>query len=55
VTSDKPDEPARALPVRAKTELAIAIRKDDPVRARKLLEETHRDDPGGATPPRRKC
>jgi hypothetical protein len=44
VTSDKPDEPARALPVRAKTELAIAIRKDDPVRARKLLEETRQRD-----------
>ena len=32
-------------------ELALAIRKDDPVRARKLLEEARRPDPGGATPP----
>jgi hypothetical protein len=31
--------------------LARAIREDDPVRARKLLEETRRDDRGGATPP----
>ena len=30
-------------------ELAIAIRKDDPVRARTLLEEALRPDPGGAT------
>ena len=62
VTSDKPEERARGLEILeklsapghyqfgAKTALANAIRKDDPVRARKLLEETRRDDPGGATP-----
>ena len=32
----------------AKTELALAIRKEDPVRARTLLEESRRPDPGGA-------
>jgi hypothetical protein len=63
VTSDRPEERGRALELLeklsapghyqydAKTELARAIRKDDPVRARKLLKETRRDDPGGATPP----
>ena len=61
VTSDKPDERARGLDILermakagqfgAKRELAIAIRKDDPVRARKLLEESLRPDPGGAPPP----
>ena len=35
----------------AKRELAIAIRKDDPVRARALLEESLSPDPGGAPPP----
>ena len=35
----------------AKRELAIAIRKDDPVRARALLEEARRADPGGAIVP----
>ena len=35
----------------AKRELAIAIRKDDPVRARALLEESLRADPGGAIVP----
>ena len=50
VTSDKPDERARGLDILerladagqfgAKRELAIAIRKDDPVRARTLLEES---------------
>ncbi|MGZ6023245.1 MAG: tetratricopeptide repeat protein, partial [Rhizomicrobium sp.] len=35
----------------AKTELAIAIRADDPVRARKLLEEGLRGYAGGAIPP----
>ena len=35
----------------ARTALAAAIRKQDPVRARALLEETLRPDPGGATPP----
>jgi TPR repeat protein len=35
----------------AKTELALAIRKQDPVRARTLLEESRRPDPGGATVP----
>ena len=61
VTSDKPDERARGLDILermakagvfgAKRELAIAIRKDDPVRARKLLEESLWPDPGGAPPP----
>ncbi len=63
VTSDKPEERARGLDILeklsapghyqygAKRELANAIRKDDPVRARKLLEEARRDDPGGAIPP----
>ena len=60
--SDKPDERARGLDILermasgpyvfgAKRELAIAIRKDDPVRARALLEEARRADPGGAIVP----
>jgi TPR repeat protein len=61
VTSDKPEERARGLDLLeklskadqfgAKSELALAIRKQDPVRARALLEESLRPDPGGATPP----
>jgi len=31
--------------------LALAIRKEDPVRARALLEESRRPDPGGAIVP----
>jgi TPR repeat protein len=60
-TSDKPDERARGIDLLertanagvfgAKRELAIAIRKDDPVRARNLLEEARRPDSGGATVP----
>lgn len=62
VNSDRPDERARGLEILdrlsapghyqfgARRELARAIRKDDPVRARKLLEEALRPDPGGATP-----
>jgi hypothetical protein len=62
-TSDKPDERARGLEILerlsapghyqygAKTELALAIRKEDPVRARTLLEESRRPDPGGAIVP----
>ncbi|MBR1276045.1 sel1 repeat family protein [Bradyrhizobium sp. AUGA SZCCT0283] len=60
-TSDKPDERARGLDILermakadvfgAKRELAIAIRKQDPVRARALLEESRRPDPGGAIVP----
>ena len=60
-TSDKPDERARGLDILermakaevfgAKRELAIAIRKDDPARARTLLEESRRPDPGGAIVP----
>ncbi len=60
-TSDKPDERARGLDILermakadvfgAKRELAIAIRRDDPVRARALLEEARRPDPGGAIVP----
>ncbi|MGH6752881.1 MAG: tetratricopeptide repeat protein [Bradyrhizobium sp.] len=60
VTSDKPDERARGLDILEQTakagvfgskrELAIAIRRDDPIRARKLLEESLRPDPGGAPP-----
>jgi TPR repeat protein len=61
--SDKSDERARGLDVLeglsapghyqygAKTELALAIRKQDPVRARTLLEESRRPDPGGAIVP----
>jgi TPR repeat protein len=61
VTSDKPEERARGLDLLeklskadqfgAKRELALAIRKQDPVRARALLEESRRPDPGGAIPP----
>jgi TPR repeat protein len=66
VTSEKPEERARGLDLLeklskadqfgAKRELALAIRKQDPVRARALLEESRRPDPGGALPPlARKC
>jgi hypothetical protein len=61
VTSDKPEERARGLELLerlskaevfgAKADLAEAIRKEDPVRARTLLEEARRSDPGGAIPP----
>ena len=61
VRSEKPDERARGLDILerlaaagqfgAKRELAIAIRKDDPMRARILLEESRRPDPGGAIAP----
>jgi TPR repeat protein len=60
VTSDKPEERARGIEILermskagqfgAKTALADAIRGNDPVRARALLEEALRPDPGGATP-----
>jgi TPR repeat protein len=58
VTSDKPEERARGIDLLerlsgrfgAKTALANAIRGEDPVRARGLLEEALRPDPGGATP-----
>lgn len=60
-TSDNPDERARGLEILermakadvfgAKRELAVAIRKDDPVRARQLLEDSRRSDPGGAIVP----
>jgi TPR repeat protein len=59
--SDNPEERSRGLDILekraptpqygAKTELANAIRKQDPVRARGLLEEARSRDPGGATPP----
>lgn len=60
--SDKPEERTRGLDILeriasgpyvfgAKRELANAIRKDDPVRARSLLEEAKRADPGGAIVP----
>ncbi|MBA4036132.1 MAG: hypothetical protein C0480_16210 [Bradyrhizobium sp.] len=59
--SDKPDERARGLDILermakadvfgARRELATAIRKDDPARARTLLEEARRPDPGGAIVP----
>ena len=60
--SDKPEERARGLDILeriasgpyvfgAKRELAIAIRKQDPVRARALLEEARSADPGGAIVP----
>jgi TPR repeat protein len=62
--SDKPDERARGLDILerlnapgqpyqfgARRELALAIRKDDSVRARALLEEARRPDPGGAIVP----
>ena len=61
VTSDKPEERARGIDLLerltkansfgAKADLAEAIRREDPVRARTLLEEAHRPDPGGAIPP----
>jgi TPR repeat protein len=61
VTSDRPEERARGLDILertatagvfgAKRQLAIAIRKDDPLRARTLLEEARRPDPGGAIVP----
>lgn len=61
VTSDKPEEHARGLDLLertskagvfgAKRELAKAIRSEDPVRARQLLEEAMRPDPGGAPAP----
>jgi TPR repeat protein len=61
VKSDKPDERARGLDLLerlgkarqfgAKTQLALAIRNVDPVRARSLLEQSRRPDPGGAIPP----
>ena len=62
-TSDKPDERARGIDILerlnapgyyqygARRELALAIRRQDPVRARALLEEARRPDPGGATVP----
>lgn len=62
VGSDKPEDRARGMEILerlsepgyyqygARTALAIAIRKQDPMRARKLLEEARRPDPGGATP-----
>lgn len=62
-SSDKPDERARGLDILerlnapgsylygAKRELALAIRQQDPVRARALLEEARRPDPGGAIVP----
>jgi TPR repeat protein len=59
--ADKPEERARGLEILegmskaevfgARRELAIAIRKEDPVRARTLLEEARRPDPGGAIVP----
>jgi len=42
---------AQAGPYNAKTQLAIAIRANDPIRARSLLEQGMRVDPGGAIPP----
>jgi len=61
VTSDKPEERARGLDILertasagvfgAKRQLAIAIRKQDPLRARTLLEEARRPDPIGAIVP----
>ena len=62
-TSDSADERARGLDILerlnapghylygAQRELALAIRKQDPVRARALLEEARRPDPGGALVP----
>lgn len=60
--SDRPEERARGLDILerlangayvfgAKRELATAIRKQDPVRARQLLEDSRRSDPGGAIVP----
>ncbi len=61
VASDDPEERARGLDLLERTskagefgarrELAKAIRRDDPVRARKLLEEALSPDPGGAAAP----
>jgi TPR repeat protein len=58
--SDKPEERARGLDLLertskagvfgAKRELARAIRSEDPLRARALLEEATSSDPGGAKP-----
>src|SRR5262245_58491819 len=42
---------AQAGPYNAKTELAVAIRPVDPVRARSLFEQGLKSDPGGAIPP----
>ena len=60
VTSEKAEERARGLDLLERTsqagvfgarrELARAIRKDDPVRARTLLEEARHGDFGGANP-----
>src|SRR5262249_39960057 len=60
-TSDKPEERAPGLELLertskagrfgAKRETAKAIRREDPVRARVLLEEALRPDPGGAPAP----
>ena len=60
-SSDKPEERARGLDILeraatagafgAKRQLAIAIRTQDPARARTLLEEARRPDPGGAIVP----
>ena len=60
-TSNKPEERARGLDLLernskagvfgAKRELAKAIRREDPVRARKLLEEALWPDSGGAQAP----
>ena len=59
-TSEQPEERARGIDLLerlatigqfgAKRELAVAIRGQDPARARTLLEEARRSDPGGATP-----
>jgi hypothetical protein len=53
-----PEQRARGIQIletrhqsRAKAYLGVAIRKDDPVRARKLLEDTLRDWPGISLPP----
>ena len=61
LTSDRPYERARGLEILermakadvfgARRELAAGIRKDDPVRARQLLEDSRRTDPGGAIVP----
>lgn len=58
--SDRDDERARGVSmlnelikagrVDARTQLAKAIRAEDPVRARRLLEEAMNGDPGGAVP-----
>jgi tetratricopeptide (TPR) repeat protein len=42
---------AQAGPYNAKTQLAVAIRSVDPVRARALFEQGLKADPGGAIPP----